>query len=227
MADTLAGNTNANYGENFANATKSGGTVKLTTATADSMNRSSDAAAMKDYSKGGAINVFNGVTGFSGFYKAYDGLMTSIAFQRAGTKQVLDASFLVQTVNINWGRSINLQRVLNNTKPIAMVGVGNGTLSLGGMVGTYGAFARLVEDDNKENSCHPLSAVIASGTGFVGCTDSGDQKDLYGVGINLSNLLLTNITYTHEFAAAGDIVLQRANLTFMIGGMGLIPIGTK
>jgi hypothetical protein len=72
-----------------------------------------------------------------------------------------------------------------------------------------------------------LSAVIAAGTGFVGCTENGEQTDLSGVGINLSNLLLTGITYDHTFGGNGDIMLQKANLTFMIGGVSIFPLSTN
>lgn len=217
--ENISQNTTAEYNQEVGE--KSGETNKFTLAAAGTQNIDAEIAA-KDKTPPD-VNIFNGVTGFSGFYKAYDGLLTAIAFQRAGSMKLLDASFLVQSLQVTWNRSIQLQRVLNNTKPIAMIGVGNGSLTLRGMIGTYGAFAGLVEDDSKENVCYPLSAVIASGTGFIGCTDDGKQQDMAGVGINLSNLLLTGITYTHQFAGAGDIMLQEAHLNFQIGGMGLFP----
>lgn len=228
MAEHIDGTASNNkYGEDFSKVKVSSGKVSMTDAAALKQDSLAVKTALKDYSNGGAVNIFNGVTGYSGFYKAYDGLMTAIAFQRAGGKALLDASFLVRQVQIDWRRSIVMQRVLNNTQPIAMVGVGSGTLTLTGMIGTYGAFAGLVQDDSKENICNPLSAVIASGTGFVGCTEKGDQTNLYGVAINLSNILLTGINYRHTFGGNGDIMLQEADLTFQVGGMGLIPMGAK
>lgn len=221
MAETNSGGINGSgAGYNQEVAEKTGGNTWDATA-AEKWVRDAESKAKEG--KKADINIFNGVTGFSGFYKAYDGNLTAIAFQRAGSMQLLDASFLVQSISITWNRSIQLQRVLNNTKPIAMVGVGNGSLTLQGMIGTYGAFAALVEDDSKENVCKPLSAVIASGTGFVGCAADGKQAELSGVGINLSNLLLTGISYNHQFAQ-GDIMMQTANLSFQIGGMGIFKM---
>ena len=217
----LAGNETPFYNQPVGE--KSGGTNKFTLDAASMQNSDAEIAAFEKQNP--EVNIFNGVKGFSGFYKAYDGLLTAIAFQRANSMELLDSSFLVESLQVNWNRSIQLNRVLNNTKPVAMVGIGNGSLTISGMIGTYVAFAGLIEDDSKENICYPLSAVIASGTGFVGCTNDGEQHDLAGVGINLSNLLLTGIMYRHQLQ--GDIMLQKADLTFMIGGMGLFPLNNN
>lgn len=130
------------------------------------------------------FDVFNGVSGFSGFFKpSTDGLDTAITFVRGNattaseeannwvksiSKTVLgEASdesipknindgFLAQSYSIQWGRGVTMQRVLNKNKPIAMVGVGSGQLGVTGMLGTFEGFKSLLGLDDKVQSTEDL-----------------------------------------------------------------------
>lgn len=199
------------------------------------------------------FDVFNGVSGFSGFYKPNtDGLDTAIRFVRGNSASIsktankwakdigkvtlgnkegekaegnIDDGFLAQSYQVQWGRGVTMQRVLNKNKPIAMVGVGSGNLSITGLLGTYEGFKKLLgldsDETNTEDLCNPLNALIACGNGFNACADDGETSVTVKAEEGLL-LILTNII-TASFNLGGqydqnNILMQTGSVQFQIGG---------
>ena len=197
------------------------------------------------------FDVFNGVSGFSGFYKPNsDGIDTAIKFVRGNKAAVekdansflktasnivlqnkeneslegnIDDGFLAQSYQIQWGRGVTMQRVLNKNKPIAMVGVGSGQLSITGLLGTYEGFKALLGIGDKatttEDLCNPLNAIIACGNGFIACSNE-DNKQIEAksaVGIILTNIIVASFNLTGQYDQ-NNILMQTGSVSFQIGG---------
>ena len=203
------------------------------------------------------FDVFNGVSGFSGFYKpSGDDIDTAIKFVRGNKATVekdaksflktaskivlkdeeneslkgnIDDGFLAQSYQIQWGRGVTMQRVLNKNKPIAMVGVGSGQLSITGLLGTYEGFKALLGIDDKatttEDLCNPLNAIIACGNGFIACSKDKQIEAKSAVGIILTNIIVASFTLTGQYDQ-NNILMQTGTVNFQIGGCKIQAINS-
>ena len=201
--------------------------------------------------------IFDGVSGFSGFYKPNtDGADTAIRFMRGNASTVekeadkwfqksanvvknrnlsqiknnLNDGFLAQNYNVQWGRGVTMQRVLNKNNPNAMVGTGSGTLTIQGLLGTYAGFRSLLGLDGEygtEDLCEPLNAMIACGNGFIACTTKGDKTvsevATEGVGLILTNIIVANFSLQGQYDQ-NNILMQTGSVSFQIGGCKLQSI---
>ena len=116
-----------------------------------------------------STNVFNGVEGFSGFFEAFRGDSVSITFSRSGSNNNVtdsDEGFLVQSYTAQWGRPVQIDHVLNRTKPVILLGAGQGTLQVVGLVGTAEGMDQLLQSNEM---CTPLTAVIRGAATFQNC----------------------------------------------------------
>ena len=178
-----------------------------------------------------STQIFQGVEGFSGFFQAFSGEQVTISFARRdyssygedgegiGDKTMqeggLDEGFLVQQYTAQWQRPVSIERVLNRTKPVAMVGAGTGTLNVQGLMGSADGMESLLQSDEV---CEPLTAIIRGAASFSECDDEGDvNKSGNDLIITLTNVIPQAITVTGSAQNQG-IMLQTANAQFQFGG---------
>lgn len=176
-----------------------------------------------------ATEIFNGVTGFNGFFQAFSGEQVTIEFARLSSKEAdqvaagemsvlgdeISEGFLVQQYTAQWQRPVSIERVLNRPKPVAMLGAGTGTLQVQGLMGTADGIKELLQGDE---ICKPLCAVIHGAASFTECDDEGSkEKSDKELVITLTNVIPQAITVTGSAQNQG-IMLQTANAQFQFGG---------
>lgn len=170
--------------------------------------------------------IFNGVSGFSGFYNAFSGDKVQITFVRANangegtsnlTESELDQGFLVQTYRATWARNVAMERVLNRQKPVAMISAGSGTLQITGLVGTKAGITSLLQANEQ---CSPLVAIIRGAANFSNCDTGASQSTSDEVTIKLTNVIPTTIDITGNSQNNG-LQLQSATAAFVFGGFGI------
>lgn len=175
--------------------------------------------------------IFNGVTGFSGFYNAFSGENVQITFARASANSDsidiangsnLDEGFLVQQYTAQWQRPLAMERVLNRTKPVAMMGSGQGTLQLTGLVGTRDGITSLLQADEL---CEPLVCIIRGAASFTDCNNKETQSGNELI-IKLTNVISDMITITGSSQQAG-LQLQSATARFQFGGFSIEGVDKK
>jgi hypothetical protein len=186
------------------------------------------------------MKVFSGNAGYAGFYgpsaTGTDVTMTIARASKAKTNQnqnqndLANSGFLADTYNIQWGRAVNVRRVFNNNKPIAVVGFGQGTITLQGLLGTYAGFKTIIGGDEYDSTegnkdlCDPLIITIAGSGAYNACQNgnvvAGTQG---GVNFKLTGCLLSTINVTGQIETQSGTLLQQANVTFSIGGVEILP----
>ncbi len=163
-------------------------------------------------------NIFNGVEGFSGFFEAFHGENVSITFARtnsAGSTTDVDQGFLARQYDATWQRAVSIDYVLNRTKPVAMVGAGNGTLSIVGLVGTAEGMQAILSSNEL---CTPLTAIIRGGATFTDCNNEGSSVANGQCIITLGNVIPTSVRITGNSQNQG-IDLQSATVQFVFGSL--------
>ena len=162
--------------------------------------------------------IFNGVEGFSGFFEAFSGENVTISFARgnATTDTIdTDAGFLVQSYNAQWTRPVSIDHVLNRKKPVALIGVGQGSLQIQGLVGTPDGLSKIMQANEL---CEPLTAIIRGAANFKACEGVGTGSG--SCVITLGNVLPQGIAISGSSQNQG-INLQSANATFLFGSMSV------
>jgi hypothetical protein len=161
----------------------------------------------------GNVNIFNGVEGFSGFFQAFRGENVSITFQRGNSSAGnVDEGFLAKSYQATWGRAARIDYVLNRTKPVAMLGAGQGTLSITGLVGTARGMQSILESNEQ---CTPLIATIRGGSTFMDCKNNTSTTTGQCV-ITLGNVIPQQVTINGSSENQG-IDLQTASVQFVFG----------
>lgn len=168
------------------------------------------------------MSIFTSTPGYAGYYGPITGMGAVISFGRGrpsdGTGTSLDNGFLCDQYTINWARPANAKRFLNVKNPVAIVGYGNGTLTLTGLVGTYDGFQKLIGGSGSDNDvCSPLYCLIQASNHYKSC-DSDVSSGNTGVDWECFNLLLSNIAVTGQVQDNG-VLFQQANVTFTMGGL--------
>ena len=164
----------------------------------------------------GNINVFNGVEGFSGFFEAFRGENVSITFSRrtsGGTTTDVDQGFLAKQYDATWSRTVQIDYVLNRKKPVAMVGAGNGTLSITGLVGTAEGMQSILQSNEL---CTPLTAIIRGGATFSNCDEDGTARSEGQCVFTLGNVIPVSVRISGSSQNQG-IDLQSASVQFVFG----------
>lgn len=164
-------------------------------------------------------DIFTGSTGYAGFYGPVTGDL-ELTIARANNKNAsvtANTGFLADGYNIAWGRSVQIKRVFNNDKPIAIVGYGQGTVTISGLIGSKEGFEAIVGDS--EDVCNPLTITIKSASGFSECT--GNKTTGNSVNLTLTGCLLSNIAVQGQIESSSGTRLQQANVVFNIGGFSL------
>ena len=116
-----------------------------------------------------------------------------------------------------WQRPVAIERVLNRTQPVAMIGAGTGTLVITGLIGTVAGLDSLIR--NGREQCDPLTVIIR-GAQSVSCGDGGVDSYDDTCTITLTNAIPQQIQITGSSQQQG-IQLQTANLSFVFGGFKL------
>ena len=163
-------------------------------------------------------DIFNKSNGYAGFYGPVSGdLELTIARANNNTNVTANTGFLADGYNIAWGRSVQIKRVFNNDMPIAIVGYGQGTVTIQGLIGSKEGFESIV--GGAEDVCNPLTISIKSASGFSSCT--GSQAKAQNVNIVLTGCLLASVNVQGQIESQSGTRLQQANVVFNIGGFTL------
>lgn len=157
--------------------------------------------------------VFDGVDGFSGFFKSFDGENVSITFKRKGVEDDLDSGFLADGYSATWRRGVMIQRLLNKKKPVAQLGPGDGTLSLTGLLGTSEGVKKFLTGDDV---CEPLTVVITGNSSFKDC----DGKSGSATKVTLTGVIPSSVTLGSQ-QAQGGIMMQSCRLDAVFTGFSI------
>lgn len=177
------------------------------------------------------MKVFSGNTGYSGFYGPNaSGNDVSLTIARAsdsenGIEALANTGFLADSYGIQWGRSVNIRRVFNNNKPIAVVGFGQGSITLQGLIGSFEGFKTITggssgsSSDGNKDLCDPLIITIKGSGSYNECKGNAVSLDNHGgVEFTLTGCLLSTIAVTGQIESQSGTMLQQANVVFNIGG---------
>ena len=162
--------------------------------------------------------VFDGVDGFSGFFKSFDGENVSITFKRKGVEEDLDSGFLAQSYTATWQRGVLIQRLLNKKKPAVMLGSGDGTLRMAGLLGTTEGVKKFLTGDDV---CEPLTVIITGNNSFKECgEDGGVQKSGTAAKITLTGVIPSSVSLGAQ-QAQGGILMQSCQLDAQFTGFSI------
>ena len=185
-----------------------------------------------------ATNIFNGAPGIAGYIQSFDGGRALITIKRqndtntTGQTASAEEGFLVQQYQVQFQRGTQLQRFLNMKEAIAIVGAGQGTVTLTGLVGKLSAFEKLlagsvqtgntnVNGDVKmvgvHDVCNPVMITIKDANGYKSCKDPLTGKDGE---IICKNAIISAITFTGQVDANGTI-MQQASLQATFNGLSV------
>lgn len=168
-------------------------------------------------------DIFGKSTGYAGFYGPEDSGDLELMIARGesgGTNVIANEGFLADGYTIDWGRAVSIKRVFNNDKPIAIVGHGQGTVNIQGLIGTKEGFEAIVgtSGSTKQDLCTPLTITIKSGSPYNSCSNAGDAK---AVALKLTGCVLSRINVQGSINTDNGTRLQQANVVFNIGGFSV------
>jgi hypothetical protein len=171
--------------------------------------------------------IFSSAEGYAGYFgPPSKGGSTIITIARGGVNNDITASvnsgFLADSYQCNWGRSVTIKRVFNNAKPIAIVGFGQGTITLRGLIGTTEGFKALVGADGND-VCSPLTITLKAACSFTECADNGGVSAKHDMNseFQLTGCVLSSVGITGQIESQSGTMLQQADVTFNIGGFKL------
>lgn len=178
------------------------------------------------------MSIFTATPGYAGYFGPVTGNAAMISFGRGGTPgnrtgstgTTIDDGFLCDSYTIDWSRPTQSKRFLNNPKPVAIVGYGNGTLAIRGLVGTYNGFEKFLgyngnnRTSTQDDICNPLYCLIKSSNSYVKCNNGGTGANASGVDWDCYNLVLSNIRVTGQVQDNG-VLFQQADVVFTMGGL--------
>ena len=179
--------------------------------------------------------LFNGATNYHGFIESWSGGEATITVARAtgnsdqaiqnAIKTALNSEsddnkvtegFYVQQYQLGFQRTVQNQYFMNIKGAVAILGRGQGTLSLSGLVGKADQFLKLF-GANKDGSsgqsadgsfardfCNPLVIVIKGGTQLKSCGSQG-AVSANGLGVTFicSNVIINNFSVQGQLQADG------------------------
>jgi hypothetical protein len=121
--------------------------------------------------------VFNSTNQYAGFYQTFSGGDVAITIGRASggsTRADSEAGegFMVSQYAISFNRAVSTQRFLNMKEVVAILGAGQGTIQLSGLVGKLEAFQKLLMGSNndKEDICNQLVVTITDASTMEKCS---------------------------------------------------------
>nr|DAQ19013.1 MAG TPA: hypothetical protein [Herelleviridae sp.] len=162
------------------------------------------------FDTGGTIDAIYGTSGGN--------TITFSNLQNGTSSYTLQNGYLIDGYSIGWQRSIQLKRVFNRNNRVAIVGYGQGQLSLSGLIGRADDFEQLMDATSGEDVCNLPVCTIEANSGFKTCSSDGSSSDSGASVIKVSGLLHAQIQITGQIQDNG-ILLQTCNMTFAISGV--------
>lgn len=172
------------------------------------------------------MSIFTSVPGYAGFYGPTSGVNVMVSFGRgevdaSKVTASLNNGFLCDRYDIRWQRPAQAKRFLNVDRPVAIVGFGNGQLTLTGLLGTYEGFESIIGDrtaTTATDACNPLFCSITSANSFASCESGKGVAQSGNVQWLCHNLLLADINVTGQVQDNG-VLFQQATVVFTMGGL--------
>ena len=132
----------------------------------------------------------------------------------------LKLGFLVDQYQIGWARSVMTKRMFNMSGRLAIVGSGNGTLTLSGLVGAADEFEQLIQKTSSQDVCASPVCTILANNGFGVCQNGESVKSNDAVEIVCKGILLANISLGGQISD-NNTLLTQGTLTFSISGVDI------
>lgn len=174
--------------------------------------------------------IFNSTNQYAGYYQTFSGGDTAITIKRATGGEEVDAKggdgFMVSQYQVQFARNVNIQRFLNMEQAVAIVGAGQGTMQLTGLVGTLDAFQRLLlgSDNTKEDVCNQLTIEIKDASSFNKCVDNNGTSQ--SGTIRCSGGIVQGIQLGGQIDQAG-VLMQTGSLTIQFTQLDIVPAGSN
>lgn len=162
------------------------------------------------FDTGGTIDAIYGTSGGN--------TITFSNLQSGTNSYTLQNGYLIDGYQIGWNRSIQLKRVFNRSNRVAIVGYGQGQLTLSGLIGRAEDFEQLMSATSGDDVCNLPVCTIEANSGFKTCSSDGSSNDNGASVIKVSGLLHATIQITGQIQDNG-ILLQNCNMTFAISGV--------
>ena len=164
------------------------------------------------------------IFGGSGSIEAIFGIASgsTVTFSNLGgaADESLKLGFLVDRYIINWARSVTTKRMFNMSGRLAIVGAGNGTLTLTGLVGAADEYEQLIKKTSSQDVCASPVCTILANNGFGVCQNGESVKSNDAVEIVCKGILLGNITLDGSISD-NSTLLTSGTLTFSISGVDI------
>lgn len=132
-----------------------------------------------------------------------------------GTLKEVDRAMLINSVSINFGRTVSQQYFLNVDGTSYQIGRGTGTMTVQGMLGSAQDFAAMF-GTNYTDPCKNIFTVKLDAFGMTSC-DSGEQPGVIIMTGVIAQSININTTVMNETGA----IYYTAGATFLIAGLGV------
>lgn len=164
------------------------------------------------------------IFGGSGSIEAIFGISSgsTVTFSNLGgaADESLKLGFLVDQYQIGWSRSVMTKRMFNMNGRLAIVGAGNGSMTLSGLVGAADEFEQLIQKTSSQDACASPVCTILANNGFGVCQNGESVKSNDAVEIVCKGILLANIALGGQISDNSTLLTQ-GTLTFSISGVDI------
>ena len=164
------------------------------------------------------------IFGGSGSIEAIFGISSgsTVTFSNLGgaADESLKLGFLVDQYQIGWARSVMTKRMFNMNGRLAIVGAGNGTMTLSGLVGAADEFEQLIQKTSSQDVCASPVCTILANHGFGVCQNGESVRSNDAVEIVCKGILLANISLGGQISD-NSTLLTSGTLTFSISGVDI------
>lgn len=164
------------------------------------------------------------IFGGSGSIEAIFGISSgsTVTFSNLGgaADESLKLGFLVEQYQIRWSRSVMTKRMFNMNGRLAIVGAGNGSMTLSGLVGAADEFEQLIQKTSSQDVCASPVCTILANNGFGVCQNGESIKSNDAVEIVCKGILLADITLGGQISDNSTLLTQ-GTLTFNISGVDI------
>lgn len=171
--------------------------------------------------------VFNSGNNIAGYFQTYKGGKAAISVFRkskGGSGDSVGSGFMVSQYNVAFQRAVALQRFLNLKDSVAIVGAGNGTIQLTGLVGKLEDFNELLGDsgDMSKDICDPLYVRITDSSSFAACEGTGADSANSSGDIICGNCIVTGVNLGGQIDQNG-VIMQTGSLTLTFNELEIKP----
>ena len=165
-------------------------------------------------------DIFGGTGSIEAIFGINSGSTVTFSNLGGAADASLKLGFLVDRYVISWSRSVTTKRMFNMSGRLAIVGAGNGTLQLTGLVGAADEFEQLIQKTSSQDICATPVCTILANNGFGVCQNGESTHTNDAVEIVCKGVLLGGITIDGQIADNSTLLTQ-GTLAFSISGVDI------